>query len=387
MLRIALFTGNYNYAIDGVARTTNRQVEYLEKVGIPVRVFAPTATKPLFPHHGTLISVPSVKIPNNPYRIALGLPPSVRRELRAFEPNLVHICTPDWLGFAASHWARLHNIPVVATYHTHFSGYLKYYHLGWLAPVVWWLTRKFYRHCDHVYVAAASMAEELKRHGVRANFVEAPFGVDTAQFHTGQRSLEWRRERGIGDDEVVVAFVGRLVWEKGLATFADVLRRLQTEGLKFRIMVVGDGLARAGLQAMLPKAIYTGYLTNHALATAFASADIFFNPSASETFGCVTVEALASGLAVVAADAPGSRDIVRNSVDGILCPPTDRDAYCVALRRLIGSLEARRAFRKSGLQRAASYRWDAVLDAMVQHFREVVGEGEGEERHQGNGYG
>jgi phosphatidylinositol alpha 1,6-mannosyltransferase len=374
MLRIALFTGNYNYAIDGVARTMNRQVAYLEQAGIPVRVFAPTAAKPLFPHQGTLISVPSVQIPNNPYRLALGMPPSVRREVKAFAPTLVHICTPDWLGFAALRWARHHKIPVVATYHTHFSGYLKYYHLSWLEPIVWWLTRRFYRQCDQVYVAAASMGEELRRHGVRANFVEAPFGVDTSQFHTGQRSLEWRRAQGIADDEVVVAFIGRLVWEKGLATFADVLRRLQAEGLKFRILVVGDGLARMGLEAMLPKAIYTGYLTNAALATAFASADIFFNPSASETFGCVTVEALASGLAVVAADAPGSRDIIRDGVDGILCPPTDRDAYCNALRRLIESANARSAFRKSGLQRAASYRWDIVLEAMVRNFRRAAAE-------------
>jgi phosphatidylinositol alpha 1,6-mannosyltransferase len=374
MLRIALFTGNYNYAIDGVARTMNRLVRYLETAGVPVRVFAPTASHPLFPHEGTLVSVPSVQIPTNPYRLALGMPPSVRRQLRAFAPSIVHICTPDLLGFAALRWARFHRIPVVTTYHTHFSSYLKYYHLSVLKPIVWSLTRRFYRRCDEVYVAAASMAEELKSHGVKANYVEAPFGVDTSQFHPACRSLEWRRSLGIDDDEVVVSFIGRLVWEKGLTVFADVLNKLQADGVRFRTLVVGDGLARSGLEAMLPNAIYTGYLTNGGLATAFASADLFFNPSASETFGCVTVEALASGLTVVAADAPGSRDIIRDGKDGILCLPDDREAFCRALRRLIQDKAVRNELRRSGLQRAASFRWDVVLEAMLRNHQRVAGE-------------
>lgn len=372
MLRIALFTGNYNYAIDGVARTTNRLVGFLETAGIPVRVYAPTAKTPLFRHEGTLVSVPSVQIPNNPYRLALGLPPSIRRDLRAFAPTLIHLHTPDLLGFAALRWGQFHKIPVVTTYHTHFCSYLKYYHLGFLKPIVWRLTRQFYRRCDQVFVAAASMATELQQHGVRANYVVAPFGVDTTQFHPGLRSLEWRRSLGIGDNEVVVSFIGRLVWEKGLAIFADVLNRLHADGVKFRSLVVGDGLARAGLEAMLPDAIYTGYLTDRALATAFASADVFFNPSASETFGCVTVESLASGLTVLAADAPGSRDIVRNGVDGILCPPEDRDAFTVALRQLIENPAARAALQQSGLQRAANFQWDIVLKEMVRNYENAV---------------
>ena len=372
MLRIALFTGNYNYAIDGVARTMNRLVGFLEQVGIPVRVYAPTASQPLFRHQGTLVSVPSLQIPNNPYRLALGLPPSIRRDLREFNPTVVHLCTPDLLGFSALRWARFHRIPAVATYHTHFSSYLRYYGLGLLKPTVWQLTRWFYRRCDQVFIAAGSMAAELKQYGVCANFVEAPFGVDTAQFRPGLRSLDWRRSRGIADHEVVVSFIGRLVWEKGLAVYAEVLNRLHAEGVKFRSVIVGDGIARSGLEAMLPDSIYTGYLTDEALSTAFASADVFFNPSASETFGCVTVEALASGLAVVAADAPGSRDIIRNGIDGMICPAEDRDAFARVIRSLIENTASREAFRQRGLQRAASYRWDKVLEDMIHHYERAV---------------
>jgi phosphatidylinositol alpha 1,6-mannosyltransferase len=377
MLRVALVTGNYNYAIDGVALTTNRLVRFLEGAGVPVRVFAPTAPRPLFPHEGTLVPVPSVQIPNNPYRLALGLPPSARKELKAFAPTVVHLCTPDLLGFAALRWARLRRIPVVATYHTHFNGYLSYYRLGFLGPVVWRIIRWFYRRCAELYVAAPSMADELRKHGVRANFVESPFGVDTARFHPGRRSAEWRRSHGIADDDVVVSFVGRLVWEKGLAVFADVLNKLRSDGVKFRTLVVGDGPARAEFRERIPHAVFTGSLAGDALATAYASSDVFLNPSASETFGCVTVEALASGLAAVVADAPGSRDIVRNGVDGIVCPPGDREAFGLVVRRLIENPAARSALRQAGVRRAAVYRWDAILAEMLESYQRVVGKSNG----------
>ena len=373
MLRVALITGNYNYAIDGVALTMNRLVAFLERAGVPVKVFAPTAPRPLFPHEGELVSVPSVKIPNNPYRLALGLLPSIRKELRAFGPTLVHLCTPDLLGFATLRWARFQKIPAVATYHTHFTAYLRYYHLSFLESLTWWIARRFYQRCEEVYVAAASMAYELKAHGVRANFVEALFGVDLAQFRPERRSRAWRHAHGIADDEVVVCFVGRLVWEKGLAVFADVLNKLRADGVKFRALVVGDGPARAELQKKLPHAIYTGYLTAGELGTAFASADVFLNPSASETFGCVTVEALASGVAVVAADAPGSRDIVRGDIDGILCEPENRVAFALAVRRLIENPAEREALREAGIRRAAGYQWETVLGAMLRNYERVLG--------------
>jgi len=377
MLRVALVTGNYNYAIDGVALTMNRLVGFLEQSGIPVRVFAPTSAQPLFPHAGQLVSVPSVKLPNNPYRLALGLPPGVRRQLRTFRPTIVHLCTPDWLGFAALRWARLNHVAAVATYHTHFSSYLRYYHIGLVEPLLWWLVRRFYRRCDEVYVAAASMAYELRDHGVLANFVEAPFGVDLDRFCPERRSLAWRRSLGIADDEVVVAFVGRVVWEKGLAVFADVLDALAARGVKFRALVVGDGPARPAFERRLPHAIFTGYLGAVALATAYASADIFLNPSASETFGCVTVEALASGLAVVAADAPGSRDIVRDGVDGILCPPEDRSAFAAAVGSLIEDPARRQMLCRAAVRRAATFNWNTVLQAMRDNYERVVEKGPG----------
>ena len=375
MLRVALITGNYNYMFDGVAFTMNRLVEFLERRGVPVEVFAPTKPAPVFCHAGTLVSVPSVPLPRTPYRLAVGLPPAARRRLRAFAPTLVHLCTPDLLGAAALRWARFHGVPAVTTYHTHFSYYLRYYRLGFLERLSWRAQRWFYNRCREVYVAAGSMGDELRRHGIAAPLVEAPFGVDTDQFRPEARSPEWRRALGIADDECVVCFVGRLVWEKGLAAFAETLNRLAADGVKFRTLIVGDGPAREGLRAKLPQAVFTGFLGGDVLPTAVASADVFFFPSASETFGCVTVEAMACGLPVVVADAPGSRDIVRDGTDGLVCPVGDAGAFAGALRRLIDNPAERDAFRAASLARAAEYQWDLVHARMLDNFRRVAAGG------------
>jgi phosphatidylinositol alpha 1,6-mannosyltransferase len=285
MLRVAFVTGNFDYALDGVALTSQRQVAYLLDQGVPVRVYAPTATRVL-PHAADVVPVPSVGVPGTPYRLALGLTPAARRELAAFRPTLVHLATPDLLGTAALVWANRRRVPAVATYHTHFSSYLRYYRAGFLEPPSWRAQRWFYRRCAETYVATQSMADELRSHGVDGNFVISPFGVDTGRFSPANRSDDWRRQRGIAPGEVVVLFVGRLVWEKGLRLWAEVVRRLEKEGVPHRSLIVGEGPAAAALRAMLPHTVFTGRLSGDELATAFASADVFFFPSASETLGC-----------------------------------------------------------------------------------------------------
>jgi glycosyltransferase involved in cell wall biosynthesis len=372
-LRVAFFTGNHNYAIDGVALTSNRQVAYLESVGIPVRVYAPTKARSVLEHSGTLVSVPSVPfVP--PYRLAVGMTRRVRRDLTTFHPTLVHIATPDPLGFAALRWARRHHVPVVTTYHTHWVRYLRFYRLGFLTRTIWQLHRRFYGRCNEVYVAGRSMADELRGHRVDANFVISPLGVDPERFAPMNRSAAWRAAHDIGPDDVAVLFVGRLVWEKGLDHFANVVRRLEDAGVPHRSVVVGEGVAGLELRARLPRTTFTGRLGGEELAVAFASSDVFFFPSASETFGCVTVEALASGLPCVVADATGSRDIVRDGVEGLVCPPGDEGLFAAAVERLIREPQMRGRMREAALKRASGYRWDTVLARMVENFERVAGQ-------------
>jgi len=372
--RIAIFTGAYNHIADGVSLTLNRLVAHLEQKGIAVRVFAPTVDDPPLEHAGTLIPVPSVPVPGrSEYRFTLGIPPSVREELDAFDPTLYHIATPDLLGRHALSIARATDTPVVASYHTHFSSYLKYYHLDLFESTLWGYLRRFYRDCERICVPSSAMAEILKQHGITKGLRLWERGVNTDRFHPDRRSDAWRRRYDIGRDEVVVTFVSRLVWEKGLDVYADVIERLERQNVPHRSLVVGDGPAREELEARLSNTTFTGFLEGADLARAYASSDVFLFPSDTETFGNVTLEAMASGLPTICANAVGSRDLVADGTTGRLCPVGDVDAFADATRQLILDRSVRRSMSQAAFERAQNFRWGTILDKMDRYYDEVLG--------------
>jgi len=370
---VALFTGAYNHIADGVSLTLNRLVDHLERQGVAVRVFAPTVDDPPLDHAGTLVPVPSVPLPGrSEYRVTLGLSPAARRRLRAFDPTLYHIATPDLLGRHALTVARSTDTPVVASYHTHFSSYLKYYYLSLFEPALWAYLRRFYAQCDAVYVPSEAMAEVLRDHGIDEHLRLWRRGVDTDRFAPRHRSTAWRQAHGIGEDEVVVAFVSRLVREKGLDVYARVIERLERQGVPHRSLVVGDGPARDDLEARLPNTVFTGFLEGDALAHAYASSDVFLFPSDTETFGNVTLEAMASGVPTVCARAVGSRDLVDDGTTGLLCPPGDATAFTDAVRRLVLDTDQRRRMSEAARTRARQFEWEAVLERMNRYYDHVL---------------
>lgn len=374
--RVALFTGAYNHIADGVSLTLNRLVDYLERNGTEVLVFAPTIDDPPVQHAGTLVPVPSISAPGRrEYRVSLGLSRNERRRLYAFEPNLFHIATPDLLGFQALRLANKWGIPAVGSYHTHFSSYLKYYGFGKFEGLLWKYLRHFYNQCRHVYVPSPSMAAVLRKHGVSRGLRLWERGVDTTLFTPDRRSMSWRASMGIGDDEVVISFIGRLVWEKGLTVFADVIEGLKAKGVPHRSLVVGDGPAREGLQSRLPDTIFTGYLEGEALGRAYASSDVFLFPSDTETFGNVTLEAMASGLAVVCADATGSNALIEHGRTGYLAPPGDVRSFLEHVERLVTNPAIRYEFGERARAHAKTYEWDSVLARINGYYDEILNPG------------
>ncbi len=366
--RVALFSGAYNHIADGVALTLNQVVDAFERRDIPVRVFAPTVENPALDHNGTLVPVPSISFPGrSEYQCSMGITRSVREALDAFGPTLFQISTPDLLGCHALRYARSNDIPVAGTFHTHFASYLKYYRLSWLEPVVWAYLRRFYQKCDHVYVPTTAMGEILRQHGISDGVKRWRRGVDVNRFAPAHRSPAWRRAHDIAEDEVVVAFVSRLVWEKGLKVFARVIEQLRRDGIPHRSLVVGDGPVREELERRLPETIFTGFLDGDELTTAYASADLFLFPSDTETFGKVTVEAMASGLPVIGADAAGSKDLVVDGTTGRLCQPGDADDFAEATRELIADPDLRHQMSVAAVERAQDFTWDAILAQLVRH--------------------
>jgi len=373
-LRVALFSGNYNYQRDGANQSLNRLVGFLERQGVAVRVYSPTSKTPAFEPTGTLVSVPSVRIPSRgEYRFAYGLPPHIRADIKAFAPTLIHLSAPDRLGFRVKALAREMGVPAVASVHTRFDTYLTYYGLAWVNRFIAGILRRFYSDLAEVYAPSESMAEVLRADGMSQRVAIWSRGVDRTLFHPGRRDLDWRRSHGIGDDEAVIAFVGRLVLEKGLDVFANSVAQLVRDGVPHRVLIVGEGPARAAIGEQLPQAIYTGHLGGTDLARAYASSDLLFNPSITETFGNVTLEAMASGLAVVGARATGTTSLVNDGVSGRLVTPGDIDGFAAALHNYLNDPVARRAAGSAGLLASARYDWDEINQGMLDHYMGIVG--------------
>jgi len=371
--RVALFSGNYNYTRDGANRALNRLVDFLERRGVAVRVYSPTGDRPAFAHAGDLVSVPSMAIPNRKeYRLALGLNARIKEDLRAFRPNLFHLSAPDVLGYKALKLARAWNIPAVASVHTRFETYLQYYGWGFAEPIVTRYMRWFYRACAQIYAPSESMGEVLRAEGMSNDVRIWGRGVDSHVFSPERRDTAWRAGHGIADTDIVIAFVGRLVLEKGLDVVADVMDVLTKRNVAHKVLIVGDGPERERLQKRLPDAIFTGHLEDEALARAYASADLFFNPSRTETFGNVTLEAMASGVPPVCAKATGSMSLVLHGTTGFLSEKATIAEYADYMGELVRNHNLRRAFAQASRQRALNYNWDKILGEVLANYCEVL---------------
>jgi glycosyltransferase involved in cell wall biosynthesis len=374
-LRVALFSGNYNYVMDGPVRALNKLVDRLEELGHAVVVFAPTTRTPAFKHSGRLVSAPSVPLPGSrrEYRFTLGLTPALKSDLDAFGPTLVHIAAPDLLGLGALNYARRRGVPAVASFHTRFDTYPRYYGARWAEKHVLSYMRWFYSRCAHVYPPSQSMAQELRAERLGRDLRIWARGVDADLFHPKRRDAGWRRKMGFAEGDVVIAFVGRLVLEKGIDDFADAVRIAQAADPKIKALVVGMGPERARFEQRLPGGVFTGFLEGEALARAYASADIFFNPSITETFGQVTLEALASGLPVTCANASGSVSLVEHGASGLhAAPGAGPGEFAALLTRLAGDGALRRRMSAAARAAAMNFDWQVILDGLIDNYHDAV---------------
>jgi len=372
-LRIALFSGNYNYVRDGANQALNRLVGYLLRQGVHVRVYAPTVKNPAFPATGDLVSIPAVPIPlREEYKLPIALPARVKRDLADFNPNVVHVASPDIVSHRAVTWARRKKVAAVASVHTRFETYLSYYHLEVVEPLVRAMLRRFYHRCEVVMAPSESMAAILRAQRMNRDIAIWARGIDRDQFNPGRRDMEWRRSLGIADDEMVVAFLGRVVMEKGLDLFSEAVRAFAERGHKHRVLVIGEGPARPWFEQQLPDAVFLGEQTGTDLARALASSDVLLNPSVTESFGNVTLEAMACGVAVVAAVASGTTSLVRHGHSGTLVDATEVDEFADALEAYALDPELRRRHGQAGLEFAMTMDWDTINSAVIRTYFHAI---------------
>lgn len=369
-MRIALFSGNYNYIREGANQALNRLVRYAEDQGREVRVYSPVTGTPAFEPEGTLVPVPSVTLPmRNEFRLALRLPPALRDDIRGFAPDLIHVSTPDILGTRAQTFAKQLGVPIVASLHTRFETYFRHYGADWLRPLAEAHLRRFYRRSDHVLAPTPSIVSEIKALRGDDRVSVWSRGIDGELFNPRRRDPQWRIAQGWRDDDIVVLFFGRLVLEKGVADFIAIVRRMQARGIKVKPLVVGAGPAES-LFAQLPDAVLTGHLDGPELARAVASADILIHPSRTEAFGNVVLEAMASGLAVVAAAADSSGMLIEDGRTGVLV--ASHDQFTAEIERLVNDPHRRRKLGEDASAASKAFSWDAASGSVLDVYQKLV---------------
>jgi len=372
-LRVALFSGNYNYVRDGANQALNRLVGYLQRQGAQVHVYAPKVKNPAFASMGKLIGLPSIPVPGRAeYRVPMFLGTKARTDLKAFQPDVVHVSSPDFAAHLAVSWARGRSLPVLASVHTRFDTYPRYYNMAWLEPVLTALLRRFYRRCDALVAPSESMAQVLRDQRMSYDISLWSRGVDRTIFGPERRDLAWRQSLGIADSDVVIGFLGRLVMEKGLDVFSDTIDQLVQRGVPHKVLVVGEGPARDWLAARLPQAIFAGFQAGKDLGRAVASMDILFNPSITETFGNVTLEAMACAVPVVAAAATGSQSLVDDQVSGRLITPGAVRQFAESLRTYIEDQPLRAQHGAAGEARSLDFSWDRINQAVADTYLRLI---------------
>lgn len=237
--------------------------------------------------------------------------------------------------------------------------------------MVAWL-RRLYRRCDALIAPSESFAQVLRDQRMNYDIGIWTRGVEREIFNPERRDMAWRQSHGIADDIPVIIFLGRLVMEKGLDVFADSIDILQRRGVRHQVMVIGEGPAGDWFKNRLPDAKFVGFQGGTDLARAIACGDMLFNPSVTETFGNVTLEAMACGLPVVAARATGSASIVKHGVTGYLVEPGAVSLFADDLERYCSDGDLRAQHGAAALEESKSYQWDAINQAVADTYIRLI---------------
>ena len=371
-LHITLITETFPPEINGVANTLGRLCDGLRARGHQVELVRPRqGVDRSRPSDDQLLLCRGWPLPGYP-----GLQwgqSSMHKLLRRWtrqRPDVLYIATEGPLGLSALRAARRLGIAVVSGFHTNFQQYSKQYGLSLLSRVLTHYLRWFHNRSTLTLVPSASQRLELeRRHFERLGMLSR--GVDSQLFHPAKRDNALRERWGLGNDDVAVLHVGRLAQEKNLGLLKGCFDALQNNypQRRLRLIIVGDGPQRAALERDLPDAVFCGTRRGEELARHYASGDLFVFPSLTETFGNVVLEAMASGLGVVAYDQAAASQHLRHGYNGVLAMPGDEEAFCDAAVWLLEERETLRRARLNARQHVSRQGWPAIIEQFEQQLR------------------
>lgn len=370
-LRITLVSETFPPEINGVANTLGRLSEGLRVRGHQVEVVRPRqASDAPGNSDDTLLLCRGWPLPGYPGlqwgEVSMH---KLWRRWRRLRPDVLYIATEGPLGLSALRAARRLGIAVVSGFHTNFPQYSGQYGLGLLARLLTHYLRWFHRRTAITLVPSASQRLELERRGFERLALMAR-GVDAQLFNPARRNQALREQWGLGPDDIAVLHVGRLAAEKNLALLLPCMQALHKSypQRRLRLVVVGDGPLRDQMQQQFPDAVFCGVQRGEALAEHYACGDLFLFPSLTETFGNVVLEALASGLAVVAYDEAAAAQHIRHGHSGALAMPGDQAAFIDAACWLLEDTETLRRVRLNARKHASRQGWQAIVEEFERHL-------------------
>ncbi len=377
-MRIAIITENFLPKLDGVTRTLAKLLEHLQLTGHTVMLLGPDSGMEEYAG-AEIVGTAGLPFPFYPELKFNFFRPLFMRRLGEFRPDIIHLVDPVILGATGLAAARFLNVPLVSSYHTNLAAYCEHFGFSLLTRPMWSYNRFVHNQCSMTFCPSPSTAAMLRLEGFEHLRIW-PRGVDTSIFKLERRSLALRTS-WLGEEtsnKTVLLYVGRVSWEKNLRLLVQAYRGMNHSNC--HLVVVGEGPASLEMQqelAGLP-VTFTGYLSGEALATAYASSDIFAFPSRTETFGQVVLEAMASGLPIVGLVAEGVCDLVEHERTGLLVQDhhiqEDEQiiSYRTRLESLVQNAQKRQEMSHAALLEAQRRSWYEAMECLVRGYKEVV---------------
>jgi len=374
-LRIAVVTETWPPEVNGVAMTLAKLVQGLSHRNHDVQLIRPRQTKTESPLNDSSLEevlMRGMPIPRYP-ELKLGLP-SKKTLVKTWtlrRPDVVHIATEGPLGWSALQAAKVLKLPVTSDFRTNFQSYSKHYGVGWLRkPIVAYL-RKFHNATACTMVPTRELMRTLSENGF-VNLKVVSRGVDTKLFNISKRDKSLRSSWGATESTKVLISVGRMAPEKNLDQVLKTYEALKHTDQAFKLVMVGDGPLRSQFQQRYPDIIFPGMLSHSNLAAYYASSDLFVFPSQTETFGNVTLEALASGIPVLAFDCASARDWVQTGINGWLVAESNPEGFAAQAVAVFNSKDALDRITQSTRQQVVHLDWDQIAEQVESVFWDAI---------------
>lgn len=368
-MRIAMFTETFLPSTDGIVTRLCATLKYLEQEGHEVLLFAPSGAPKKYAS-ATIVGIPAMPFILYPEK-RFALPwPRIGRHIKRFQPDLIHAVNPAFLGLGGIYYAWRFHLPLVASYHTNVPAYAHHYRLDFLEPALWWYFRTLHNRANlNLATSRATMAELDKQDFRNLGLWER--GVDVELYRQAKRSDDMRARLAPTAEETdpVLLYVGRLASEKNIERIRPCLDAIPN----LHLAIVGDGPYRGELERIFAgtQTAFTGYMHGMELAEAYASADAFLFPSTTETLGLVLFEAMASGLPVLAAASPPTREVLEDGRAGFIFNPDSEASMIQLVKDMLRDTERREAVRARGGEIADSLDWSGPSQQLLDHYQSI----------------